>query len=176
MARSKFSELRSKMSAESQARAKAQTDQMLGHLRLSELRKARELTQQQLANELNVNQAWISKVERQADMYLSTLRSYVEAIGGELEINARFGDQTVRINHLNEMDIPEQTEAVAESTSERTEASVGERKQFKVAAVYSSSQDLAPHGVELWRSSGASITGSSRTPDSNTTSATSRAA
>ena len=101
----KFSELRSKMSVESQGRAKVRTEQMLREMRLADLRRARELTQQQLASELKVNQAWISKVERQTDMYLSTLRAYIEAIGGELDIVARFGDQSVRIKQLDELDV-----------------------------------------------------------------------
>jgi hypothetical protein len=46
----------------------------------------------------------VSKLERFTDMYLSTLRDYVEAVGGRLEIIARFHDQTVRINHFEALD------------------------------------------------------------------------
>jgi DNA-binding XRE family transcriptional regulator len=59
---------------------------------LRELRKARELTQTQLAKSLRVSQAQVSRVESQTDLYLSTLRSYVEAMGGELELRVVFGD------------------------------------------------------------------------------------
>jgi transcriptional regulator with XRE-family HTH domain len=59
---------------------------------LRELRRARELTQAQLAQGLRVSQAQVSRVESQADLYLSTLRSYVEAMGGELELRVVFGD------------------------------------------------------------------------------------
>ena len=100
----KFSELRAKMSAESQIRAQARANEMLRDMPLAEVRHARELTQQQLARSLKVNQAWISKVERQTDMYLSTLRAYIEAMGGELDIIARFDDGAVRINQLKELD------------------------------------------------------------------------
>ncbi|MGP0061953.1 MAG: XRE family transcriptional regulator [Beijerinckiaceae bacterium] len=57
---------------------------------LRDLRKALELTQEQLARTLNVNQASVSTMEKRTDVLLSTLRSYVEAMGGELDIVARF--------------------------------------------------------------------------------------
>jgi transcriptional regulator with XRE-family HTH domain len=59
---------------------------------LSQLRNARRLTQVQLAAILGVSQAQVSRVENQADLYLSTLRSYVQAMGGELELRAVFPD------------------------------------------------------------------------------------
>lgn len=59
---------------------------------LRELRRARALTQEQLAASLRVSQAQVSRIESQADLYLSTLRSYVEAMGGELELRVVFGD------------------------------------------------------------------------------------
>lgn len=169
----KFSELRSKMSAESQARAKARTEEMLRDMRLAEIRRARELTQQQLATELKVNQAWISKVERQTDMYLSTLRAYIEAIGGELDIIARFGDDAVRITQLDQLDVPEQI-ASDRDEGDLAGAAVSER-QISVA-VYHSPENFAPRGVELWRTGTSTNTGRPRTPDANTTSATSKAA
>ncbi len=51
---------------------------------------------------LNVNQAAVSKLERRTDMYVSTLREFVRAMGGELEITARFPEGTVRINQFEE--------------------------------------------------------------------------
>ena len=59
---------------------------------LQDLRKARELTQEQLARTLGVSQAQVSRIESQADLYLSTLQSYLEAMGGELEVFGVFGD------------------------------------------------------------------------------------
>jgi transcriptional regulator with XRE-family HTH domain len=171
----KFSELRSKMSAESQARAKALTAEMLGDMRLADLRRARELTQQQLATELKVNQAWISKVERQTDMYLSTLRAYIEAIGGELDLIARFGEYSVRINQLNELDSPPKAAPGGELSTNLANSIASGYQQIKVA-VYQSSHNLAPRGVELWQTGASSNTGLSSTPDANTTSPTSKAA
>ena len=56
-----------------------------------------ELTQEQVAEILHVTQAHVSKLEHREDMLLSTLRSYVEALGGQLEVLARFGKRTVRV-------------------------------------------------------------------------------
>ena len=68
---------------------------------LRELRAARDRSQQQIAERLGVNQAAVSKLERRTDMYVSSLREYIKAIGGELEIVARFPDRPpVRINHF----------------------------------------------------------------------------
>lgn len=71
---------------------------------LRQLREARRRTQEDVAEKLHVKQAAVSKLERRADMYLSTLRSYIEAMGGELEIIARFPNQTVRINQFETLD------------------------------------------------------------------------
>jgi hypothetical protein len=59
---------------------------------LEELRRARRQTQAQLADQLGTNQGALSRLERQADLYVSTLRRFVEAVGGELEIVVRFAD------------------------------------------------------------------------------------
>jgi transcriptional regulator with XRE-family HTH domain len=59
---------------------------------LAQMRHARRLTQTQLASTLGVSQAQVSRIENQADLYLSTLRSYVEAMGGDLQLRAVFPD------------------------------------------------------------------------------------
>jgi transcriptional regulator with XRE-family HTH domain len=63
--------------------------------RLVALRKQRNLTQQDVAGALNVSQANVSRIEHEDDVYLSTLRAYIEALGGKLEITARFPDGEV---------------------------------------------------------------------------------
>jgi DNA-binding XRE family transcriptional regulator len=69
--------------------------ELAAHARtLGELRRARALTQTELAQDLGVSQAQVSRIETQADLYLSTLRSYVRALGGELEMRVVFGDGT----------------------------------------------------------------------------------
>ena len=70
---------------------------------LNELREARELTQESLAEILGVNQAAISKMERRTDMYLSTLKNIIKAMGGTLHIEARFPDGSVEINQFKDL-------------------------------------------------------------------------
>jgi len=72
-------------------------------LTLAELRKARELTQSQLAKTLGMTQSGISQMENRADVYVSTLRSYIQALGGQLEIVAVFPDSTVTLRDLAEI-------------------------------------------------------------------------
>ena len=62
---------------------------------LAELRESRAVTQQQLAGALEVSQPNVSRIEHQDDLFLSTLRSYVEALGGRLELRAVFADETL---------------------------------------------------------------------------------
>ena len=68
-----FSELRNRLPAESRARVEARVKVTLHDMALDELRTARELTQERLAETLGIKQATVSKIERQSDMYVSTL-------------------------------------------------------------------------------------------------------
>ncbi|MCY7308328.1 MAG: helix-turn-helix domain-containing protein [Rhodoferax sp.] len=86
----KFVALRARMSPGAQARAEAKAQTMLAEMPLHELRQARGLSQKMLAEVLNVQQPSIAKMEKRTDMYLSTLRSHIEAMGGQLEVVARF--------------------------------------------------------------------------------------
>jgi DNA-binding transcriptional regulator YiaG len=72
------------MSPERRARVDQSVRETLAAMPLEELRQARELTQTQLAEVLRVSQGAVSKVERRTDMYISTLRSYISAMGGDL--------------------------------------------------------------------------------------------
>jgi DNA-binding XRE family transcriptional regulator len=64
-------------------------------LALSEVRDRMDMTQKQVAETLGVSQANISRIEHEEDLYLSTLRDYVEALGGELQVKAVFEDQEI---------------------------------------------------------------------------------
>jgi transcriptional regulator with XRE-family HTH domain len=88
----KFRDLVAKMPEEARKRGEQRTRELLTAMPLDELRHAREITQQHLAQVLGVNQAAVSRMERRTDMYLSTLRSFIEAMGGRLEIRAVFPD------------------------------------------------------------------------------------
>lgn len=98
----KFSELREKMSPESRARAHAVAEQLRAEYPLHELRRARGLSQEYIAQTLKVSQANISKIEKRTDMYISTLRSHIRAMGGELEIRAKFPDGDVLVNGFSD--------------------------------------------------------------------------
>ncbi len=72
---------------------------------LKELRQAREYSQQLIAELLHVNQAAVSKLEHRADMYLSTLRSFVQATGGNLELIVTYPDRPpVRIKQFEDLE------------------------------------------------------------------------
>jgi len=100
----KFADLRAKMKPDVQARSNTKVLKMLAEMPLHELRQARNLSQKMLADVLHVRPPSIAKLERHTDMYLSTLRSHIEAMGGELEIVARFPDGIVKIAKLTEID------------------------------------------------------------------------
>lgn len=88
----KFRDLVAKMPADARKRGEERTRELLAAMPLDELRHAREITQQHLAGLLGVNQAAVSRMERRTDMYVSTLRSFIEAMGGRLEVRAVFPD------------------------------------------------------------------------------------
>ena len=98
-----FRELRAGMSAEAKAVSAAEHSRLLEEMSLYQLRKARELTQTKIAGELNMGQGDVSKLERRADMYVSTLASYLQAVGADLEIRAVFPDgRAVKITQFSE--------------------------------------------------------------------------
>jgi len=96
----KFRSLLEQMPVERRQRIEAHTRQLMAEMPLQELRKALQLTQQQVAATLSMNQAAVSKMEGQTDMYVSTLRRFIEAMGGELRIVAHFPHGDVEINQF----------------------------------------------------------------------------
>jgi len=99
-----FSELRKRMTPERRARNAEASKRMLASMALHELRQARERSQEELARELKVGQPAVAKLERRTDMYVSNLRRYIEALGGSLEITARFPEGTVNITNFGDLD------------------------------------------------------------------------
>ena len=77
---------------------------MLAEMHLQDLRRARQLSQEDLAERLGASQPEVSKMESRADMYVSTVRRYIEAMGGELEIVARFPDGSIRITQFHDLE------------------------------------------------------------------------
>lgn len=99
-----WSTLKSAMSKDAQARVEARVRETLAAMPLAEIRKAIGMTQVDLASELEVAQGSVSKIENQADMYISTLRKYVRALGGELHLTAEFPDgRRMAIDRLAEL-------------------------------------------------------------------------
>ena len=87
-----FKELQAKMDPASRADNDRRVREELQRMALDELRNAKKLTQADLAEMLDVPQSSISRIEQRADMYLSTLRNYIHAMGGVLQIQAIFPD------------------------------------------------------------------------------------
>jgi transcriptional regulator with XRE-family HTH domain len=80
-------------SEESRARIRLLTQAIREEINLRELRRLRKLTQARLSKKLKIGQEGVSRIEKRSDLYLSTLRSYVEGVGGELTLLVRFPDQ-----------------------------------------------------------------------------------
>lgn len=91
-----FSELRDKLRSDPAhaARVAEYKRAIENALALAEMRRSRGLTQKQLAEAMHVSQANVSRIERGQDAQLSTIRKYVNALGGQLEIRAVFPDRS----------------------------------------------------------------------------------
>jgi transcriptional regulator with XRE-family HTH domain len=90
---------------------------------LRELRQIAGKAQADIAVALNIKQPSVSKIEKQADMYLSTLRNYVEAIGGELELTVKLPERPAfRIHHLGDVIEPVGQSSNARPTRRRRTA------------------------------------------------------
>ncbi|MCY3570970.1 MAG: XRE family transcriptional regulator [Chloroflexi bacterium] len=98
-----FSELTRDWEPERLERVREGADKLLREMRLHELRRARELTQQDLAERLQVNQPAVAKMEQRADVYVSSLRHYIEAVGGRLKVVAEFPEGEVAITNFSEV-------------------------------------------------------------------------
>ena len=105
----KFQTLRDSMSQTRRDKIDAMTNEMLAEMPMHALRDALRFTQQQLAEELGVKQGSVSKMERRPDHLVSTLRRFVEAMGGELELRAHFPTGLVSITELGEADEEKET-------------------------------------------------------------------
>ena len=99
----KFSELTKDFSLERRARIEVKKVALREEMNLAKLRQALSLTQATLAEALCVGQAEISKIENRTDVFVSTLRRFVNAMGGELEIKAVFPDREVRIRNFSSL-------------------------------------------------------------------------
>jgi len=99
-----FSELTKNFTPERKARTAAKVRALKKQMPLAELRQARERSQKELARALKVGQPAVAKLERRADMYVSNLRRYIAALGGSLEITARFPEGVVNITNFSDLE------------------------------------------------------------------------
>jgi DNA-binding Xre family transcriptional regulator len=100
----KFAELEAKMSLDAIARSDARYRKMVAEMALHELRRARGISQEKLAEALHIKQPNVAKLEKRTDIYISTLRATIEAMGGTLDIVARFPDGDVKITNFSSID------------------------------------------------------------------------
>jgi DNA-binding XRE family transcriptional regulator len=91
----KWKDIRRKLSPEQEEETRRYVQAVVESVTLNQLREARKLTQASLASLLGVNQGSVSKMEKRTDMYISTLRSFIQAMGGELQIRAVFPEGEV---------------------------------------------------------------------------------
>ncbi len=101
--RHSFAELRARMSPEAKARADAEALRLGEEMDLAEVRRAMKLSQEEIGQVLQIKQGSVAKIEKRADMYVSTLCRFIEAMGGELEIVARFPDHSVKIKNFADL-------------------------------------------------------------------------
>src|SRR5712671_571946 len=84
-----------------QSKAARRAEELLGELLLSEVRHLAGKSQHEVAETLGIKQPSLSKFEKQGDMQISTLRKIVNALGGELEVLARFPKGAVKIDQFD---------------------------------------------------------------------------
>jgi transcriptional regulator with XRE-family HTH domain len=101
-----YSDYKKKLTPEQRAKVDELARKLIAEEKsLREIRKARDYSQATLAELLGMNQGDLSKFERRTDAYLSTIRRYIEAMGGTLELVATFPDTgPVVISNLGELE------------------------------------------------------------------------
>jgi transcriptional regulator with XRE-family HTH domain len=152
---------------------------------LRDLRQAHDLTQARMAEHLGVGQDSISRLERRTDLLISTLRSYIEVMGGQLHLVAEFPDRPpVVLSGFTDIET-ERRENENESpkkTEEQPGSNVRQRMADTRVAVWTDQPPATPSSgdadlhARIWKQPDTTITSRSRTPKSNTNSPTSKAA
>ena len=102
----KWREIRGTFSPEQEAEIAQRVKEAAGVMTLHQLREARSLTQVNLAKVLNVNQGAVSRMEKRTDMYVSTLRNFIQAMGGQLQVKAIFPEGEVEIEQFEKLTEP----------------------------------------------------------------------
>jgi len=97
-----FSNLLQALPQERREHVEERAQAMLLEMALKDLRQKRHLTQQQLAERLNLQQAAVSKMENQSDIHVGTLQRIIAAMGGKLKLVAQFPDEEIVINQFEQ--------------------------------------------------------------------------
>lgn len=123
----KWSELRAPVDPERRAQIDEEKRVMGAIMALHEMRERRGVSQEELARAWDTSQPNVSKIEHKDDLLISTVRRYVEALGGRLEVQAVFPDQTVRLELGGTEKAIDVAEAIV-NPSEQQDRSAGERE------------------------------------------------
>lgn len=111
---------------EEQEAIKRRSEELLAeYATLRQVREARDRSQEAIAATLNINQAAVSKLERRTDMYVSSLRKLIQAMGGELDIVARFPDRPpIHITQFQDLDdgLDNDVEAPSNEAADKTKS------------------------------------------------------
>jgi len=102
----KWRDIRRQHSLEVEAKIAHEVKDAATVMTLYQLREARSLTQVNLAKVLEINQGAVSRMEKRTDMYVSTLRSYIQAMGGQLQVKAIFAEGEVEIDQFEKLSEP----------------------------------------------------------------------
>jgi transcriptional regulator with XRE-family HTH domain len=97
-----FDVLTKSTATKTRRKAARRTQELLYELLLSEIRTLTGKSQQQVADAIGIRQPSLSKLEKQSDMQISTLQRIVNALGGKLEVIARFPKGAVKIDQFNQ--------------------------------------------------------------------------
>lgn len=92
MKRHTWAAIKARTKPDTRARIESDARRLYEELHLPQLRKAKGLTQEAMAELLGVSQAEVSKMERRSELYIGTLKKFIEAMNGELVLAARFAD------------------------------------------------------------------------------------
>src|ERR1017187_6984042 len=103
----KWRDIRGTFSPEQEAEIARRVREAAGVMTLYQLREARSLTQVNLAKVLNINQGAVSKMEKRTDMYVSTLRNFIQAMGGQLQVKAIFPEGEIQIEQFESVAYPQ---------------------------------------------------------------------
>lgn len=107
-------EILNQMPEERRARIFKRADEIRQEINLREMRRLRKLTQARLSKKLKIGQEGVSRIEKRTDLYLSTLRSYVEGVGGKLSLVVEFPDrEPVILTGLGDREPPSKTKKQA---------------------------------------------------------------